>query len=57
MDGTLTEEKLQILYAIGFEFGDVAQLTQEWEVKFDQLLEWIAGQVRADNLIELLHAR
>ena len=45
LDGTLTEEKLQILYAIGFEFGDVAQITQEWENKFDQLLEWLAGQV------------
>ena len=41
----LTEERLQVLYAMGFEFGDVAQLTEEWESKFDQLIEWLLWQV------------
>ena len=30
----------QILKGVGFEFGEVAQLTDEWEVRFDQLLDW-----------------
>lgn len=32
---------LQILEALGFEFGEVAQLTDEWEVHFDQMLDWL----------------
>jgi len=34
-----------VLYAMGFEFGEVAQLTEEWESKFDQLIEWLLWQV------------
>ena len=34
-----------MLYAMGFEFGEVAQLTEEWESKFDQLIEWLLWQV------------
>lgn len=44
--GALSEERLQVLYAMGFEFGEVAQLTAEWEAKFDQLIEWLLWQVR-----------
>lgn len=43
--GALSEERLQVLYAMGFEFGEVAQLTEEWEAKFDQLIEWLLWQV------------
>ena len=43
--GGLSEERLQVLYAMGFEFGEVAQLTDEWEAKFDQLIEWVTWQV------------
>lgn len=25
---------------MGFSFGEIAQLTEEWEAFFDQLLEW-----------------
>ncbi|DBA84918.1 TPA: hypothetical protein ACH3X1_005930 [Trebouxia sp. C0004] len=42
--GALSEERLQVLYAMGFEFGEVAQLTEEWESKFDQLIEWLLWQ-------------
>ena len=28
--------------SVGFEFGEVAQLTDEWEHRFDQLLDWIS---------------
>ena len=31
----------QILLDMGFEFGEVAQMTDEWENRFDQLLEWM----------------
>ena len=43
--GGLSEERLQVLYAMGFEFGEVAQLTDAWEAKFDQLIEWVLWQV------------
>lgn len=31
----------QILEGLGFEFGEVAQITDDWEVHFDQLLDWL----------------
>lgn len=31
----------QILLDMGFEFGELAQMTDEWENRFDQLLEWM----------------
>ena len=36
-----THPSLQILLDMGFEFGEVAQMTDEWENRFDQLLEWM----------------
>lgn len=44
--GGLTHDRLLILESIGFDFGDEAQLTAEWEERFDQLLEWLHWQVR-----------
>ena len=38
---TVTQPALQILLDMGFEFGEVAQMTDEWENRFDQLLEWM----------------
>ena len=38
--GQLSEERLSILVSMGFEFGEVAQLTEEWEHRFDQVSEW-----------------
>ena len=34
--------RLQILMSMGFEFGEVAQLTEEWEHRFDQVSVWRA---------------
>eukprot|EP00887_Chlorella_sp_A99_P001316 scaffold14.g1316.t1 len=39
--GQLSEERLAILASMGFEFGEVAQLTEDWEHRFDQLVDWI----------------
>ena len=39
--GQLSEERLAILGSMGFEFGEVAQLTEVWEHRFDQLIDWI----------------
>lgn len=39
--GLLSEERLKILKRMGFEFGDVAQITEEWETRFDQLIDWM----------------
>lgn len=45
--GTLSEQRLLILAAIGFDFGDEAQITDEWELKFDHMVDWILWKVRA----------
>lgn len=29
------------LQGLGFEFGEVAQMTDEWEHRFDQLIDWM----------------
>ncbi|KFM28702.1 hypothetical protein F751_3532 [Auxenochlorella protothecoides] len=45
----LSHDRLLLLQSLGFEFGEVAQLTEEWEVHFDQLFElilWHRGQQR-----------
>ena len=41
--GQLSEERLSILVSMGFEFGEVAQLTEEWEHRFDQVSGWVGG--------------
>lgn len=38
---SLSEERLQILYAIGFDFDEKPIITQEWEASFDMLVEWL----------------
>ncbi|CAK0786054.1 hypothetical protein CVIRNUC_009267 [Coccomyxa viridis] len=37
--GTLSPERLRILLELGFEFGEEAQLTEDWEWHFDLLVE------------------
>lgn len=44
--GTLTQDRMRILESIGFDFGDEAQMTGEWEERFDQLVEWLLWQAR-----------
>jgi hypothetical protein len=39
--GQLNEERLRILERIGFDFGGLAQVTEEWEARFDQLVDWL----------------
>mmetsp|Transcript_6443 Transcript_6443/g.18579 ORF Transcript_6443/g.18579 Transcript_6443/m.18579 type:complete len:900 (-) Transcript_6443:636-3335(-) len=39
-EGGLNEERREILDALGFEFGEVAQRTDDWETHFDQLMDW-----------------
>lgn len=39
--GQLSAERLKILERMGFEFGDLAQVTEEWESRFDQLVDWV----------------
>jgi len=39
--GQLSAERLTILERMGFEFGDLAQVTDEWEARFDQLVDWV----------------
>ena len=39
--GQLSAERLNILERMGFEFGDLAQVTEEWETRFDQLVDWV----------------
>ncbi len=44
--GALVEDRLWILAAIGFEFGEEANVTAEWEAHFDQLVDWLLWKVR-----------
>lgn len=39
--GQLSQERLTILERMGFEFGDLAQVTEEWETRFDMLVDWV----------------
>jgi len=39
--GQLSSERFRILQRMGFEFGDLAQVTEEWEMRFDQLIDWM----------------
>ncbi|KAI8110515.1 hypothetical protein M9435_002189 [Picochlorum sp. BPE23] len=39
--GQLSAERLTILERMGFEFGDLAQVTEEWETRFDMLVDWV----------------
>eukprot|EP00803_Ostreobium_quekettii_P004387 evm.model.scf_42.14 EVM.evm.TU.scf_42.14 scf_42:93671-99960(-) len=47
VEGDISQERLQILHALGFEFGEVAVITQEWENWFDTLVEWL--MLHAEN--------
>ncbi len=42
----LTQERLDILVDMGFEFGEEAQMTEEWEWRFDSLVELLLMRVR-----------
>ena len=43
--GTLSPERLRILLELGFEFGEEAQLTEDWEWHFDLLVELLCMRV------------
>jgi hypothetical protein len=45
--GGLSRERLGILGDLGFEFGQEAQMTEEWEARFDSLVELLLMRVRA----------
>lgn len=47
--GTLSEERLRILLELGFEFGEEANITEEWEWRFDLLVELLI--LRVGNLL------
>ena len=39
--GALIPDRLAVLEQMGFDFGQTAQVTEEWEHRFDQLIDWI----------------
>ena len=43
----LTPERLGILADLGFEFGEEAQMTEDWEWRFDSLVELLLMRARA----------
>lgn len=43
---------MQILSALGFEVGFEAQITPDWEEKFDHLLEWLLIMVRLSEILK-----
>ena len=53
--GTLSEQRLQILDAIGFDFGNEAQITEDWETKFDQLVDWLLWKVPHMLMLQVIN--
>lgn len=43
--GTLSPDHLRILLELGFEFGEEAQLTEDWEWRFDLLVDLLCMRV------------
>ena len=41
----MSEERLRILLELGFEFGEEANITEEWELRFDLLMELLFMRV------------
>lgn len=39
--GQLSDERVLVLRALRFEFGEVVHLTADWERRFDALLDWV----------------
>lgn len=39
--GNLTEDRIKLLSTLGFEPGVETAITDEWEYRFDQLVEWL----------------
>lgn len=50
--GTLSEERLRILLELGFEFGEEANITEEWELRFDLLMELLFMRVSPFSLAQ-----
>jgi hypothetical protein len=51
----LTQERLAILVELGFEFGEEAQMTEEWEWRFDSLVELLLMRVRSPCFTSILY--
>ena len=41
---------------LGFEFGEGAQITDDWERHFDQLLDWLLWLEADDDASNLSHS-
>ena len=41
----LSQDRMQILSALGFDVGAEAEITEEWEYRFDQLAECLIQMV------------
>ena len=52
--GSLSEERLRILLEMGFEFGEEANVTEEWELRFDLLMELLFMRVSPSSLLAQL---
>jgi hypothetical protein len=52
----LTPERLGILADLGFEFGEEAQMTEDWEWRFDSLVELLLMRARSLFSALCMHA-
>lgn len=43
---SLSQDRMQILSALGFELGSETEITEEWEYRFDYLVECLIQVVR-----------
>merc|ERR1712139_319876 len=44
MQGTLSEDRLNVLEGLQFDSGDVVEITDKWEEQFDELLDSIMSE-------------
>ena len=51
---SLSQDRVQILSALGFELGSETRITEEWEFRFDQLQEVLLHMVRPQHKCSLL---
>jgi hypothetical protein len=48
--GGLTPDRLAVLQRMNFDFGQTAQITEEWEFRFDQLIDWLLWHQENDQI-------
>lgn len=52
VQGVLNQERITILEMLQFDFGGNAQLTHDWERRFDELVDWVLACVERGKPVD-----